>query len=110
MAASFPGVCEIQPGVRIDRLCDVCGHTGFVHTRHGCAICDAVGELRAAVVVPAFCNIFWGSHGCDLPVGHDGGHVCDCGSEAADTLVTFSINVGPREWIPADADLVERDT
>ena len=24
------------------------------------------------------CNTFWGSHGCDLPKGHDGQHVCDC--------------------------------
>jgi hypothetical protein len=26
------------------------------------------------------CDIFWGSHGCDLPEGHDGQHMCgdDC--------------------------------
>lgn len=22
------------------------------------------------------CNLFWGSHGCDLPEGHKGLHVC----------------------------------
>lgn len=22
------------------------------------------------------CNTFWGSHGCDLPPGHDGNHKC----------------------------------
>lgn len=22
------------------------------------------------------CRIFWGSHGCDLPLNHDGTHVC----------------------------------
>ena len=26
----------------------------------------------------ASCGVFWGSHGCDLPVGHDGQHVCSC--------------------------------
>ncbi len=23
------------------------------------------------------CDWFWGSHGCDLPLGHDGTHVCE---------------------------------
>jgi len=23
-----------------------------------------------------YCDTFWGSHGCDLPPGHDGPHVC----------------------------------
>ena len=23
------------------------------------------------------CRVYWGSHGCDLPRGHDGEHVCD---------------------------------
>lgn len=22
------------------------------------------------------CNLFWGSHGCDLPEGHEGDHTC----------------------------------
>lgn len=25
---------------------------------------------------PEKCNTFWGSHGCDLPVDHDGQHIC----------------------------------
>lgn len=25
-----------------------------------------------------FCRVYWGSHGCHLPRGHDGGHLCDC--------------------------------
>lgn len=24
------------------------------------------------------CRIYWGSHGCSLPRGHDGHHVCCC--------------------------------
>lgn len=23
------------------------------------------------------CDTFWGGHGCDLPDGHDGPHICD---------------------------------
>lgn len=23
------------------------------------------------------CETFWGTHGCDLPAGHDGWHECD---------------------------------
>ena len=23
-----------------------------------------------------YCNFFWGSHGCDLPPGHEGNHLC----------------------------------
>ncbi len=30
----------------------------------------------AAHVVP--CRVFWGSHGCERPAGHDGDHWCDC--------------------------------
>ena len=25
-----------------------------------------------------YCQIYWGSHGCDLERGHDGPHECDC--------------------------------
>lgn len=24
------------------------------------------------------CRTYWGSHGCDLPKGHEGHHECDC--------------------------------
>ncbi len=24
------------------------------------------------------CRVYWGSHGCHLPRGHDGPHLCDC--------------------------------
>lgn len=24
------------------------------------------------------CRVYWGSHGCDLPRGHDGPHICEC--------------------------------
>jgi hypothetical protein len=24
------------------------------------------------------CRVYWGSHGCDRPRGHDGPHACDC--------------------------------
>jgi hypothetical protein len=24
------------------------------------------------------CRVYWGSHGCKLPRGHEGPHVCDC--------------------------------
>lgn len=26
----------------------------------------------------AECRVYWGSHGCSLPRGHTGGHVCSC--------------------------------
>ena len=32
---------------------------------------------RPAADPAKFCNTFWGSHGCDLPKGHDGVHKCD---------------------------------
>lgn len=25
-----------------------------------------------------WCRVYWGSHGCDLPRGHRGHHLCDC--------------------------------
>lgn len=24
------------------------------------------------------CRVYWGSHGCNLPRGHEGGHECAC--------------------------------
>lgn len=27
---------------------------------------------------PDVCDVYWGSHGCDLPRGHDDWHWCDC--------------------------------
>lgn len=27
---------------------------------------------------PPKCRVYWGSHGCCLPRGHDGPHLCDC--------------------------------
>lgn len=24
------------------------------------------------------CRVYWGSHGCSRPAGHEGGHWCDC--------------------------------
>lgn len=29
------------------------------------------------------CRVYWGSHGCERPRGHDGDHWCDC-CECAD--------------------------
>jgi len=26
------------------------------------------------------CDVFWGSHGCELRYAHGGNHICDCGS------------------------------
>lgn len=26
----------------------------------------------------AFCRVYWGSHGCALPRGHVGDHICGC--------------------------------
>lgn len=34
--------------------------------------------LRAGLSYPAYCNVFFGTHGCDLSAGHppELGHVC----------------------------------
>lgn len=46
------------------------------------------------------CRVYWGSHGCCLPRGHDGPHLCECANgedgptdPRADT-VADAINVG----------------
>lgn len=28
-----------------------------------------------------WCRVYWGTHGCALPRGHDGEHRCDCYGE-----------------------------
>lgn len=53
------------------------------------------GEPRDPRYRPDNCNTFWGSHGCDLPYGHDG--PCICGSRDPDGLCTqYEPGVGVR--------------
>lgn len=33
-------------------------------------------ERGTAQPLPVLCNVYWGSHGCDLVYGHDGPHLC----------------------------------
>jgi hypothetical protein len=30
-----------------------------------------------------YCEVYWGSHGCDRPRGHDGLHICNCCGHAS---------------------------
>ena len=47
-------------------------------------VCE--GELRAALeALTTFCRVYWGSHGCDRPRGHDGPHQCDSCWDPEDT-------------------------
>lgn len=39
----------------------------------------------AHVWVYRHCRVYWGSHGCDLPRGHDGPHVCESCWDPDDT-------------------------
>lgn len=42
----------------------------------------ADGFTASAIVNPGRnwppCRVYWGSHGCSRPVGHEGAHWCDC--------------------------------
>ena len=39
----------------------------------------AKAERRAvAATREEWCRVYWGTHGCHLPRGHDGPHLCDC--------------------------------
>lgn len=42
------------------------------------------------------CRVYWGSHGCDLPRGHDGPHLCSCAFGEDGPM-------DPRADAPADA-------
>lgn len=35
-------------------------------------------RMRTEEERAADCKVYWGSHGCDLPKGHEGHHRCDC--------------------------------
>lgn len=37
-----------------------------------------MADQTAATVANVFCRVYWGSHGCALPSGHDGPHECAC--------------------------------
>lgn len=35
-------------------------------------------------MTPEKCRVYWGSHGCCLPCGHEGPHLCTCTYEDGD--------------------------
>lgn len=41
--------------------------------------------------MPEPCRVYWGTHGCNLPRGHEGPHICDCAYEPEEENV---VNVG----------------
>lgn len=40
------------------------------------------------------CRVYWGTHGCCLPRGHDGPHVCSCAFDKAEDEEDGLVNVG----------------
>lgn len=56
------------------------------------------------------CRVFWGSHGCELPRGHQGRHVCGdeagpcCGLNPDGTVAYW--DDATREW--SDTDMVNQ--
>ena len=46
---------------------------GLEFTPCDCALCD-----EARTVLRGNCRVYWGSHGCKLPRGHEGPCECDC--------------------------------
>lgn len=45
------------------------------------------------------CRVYWGTHGCELPRGHDGTCVCDCAFEPDEPGVE---NVGAAPYYGPD--------
>ncbi len=59
---------------------------------------------------PDPCEVFWGSHGCDLPRGHDGYCRCDCADdEDAVPLAEGGCNVGAYPYYGPETILYGRD-
>ena len=50
------------------------------------------------------CDVFWGSHGCDLKYGHDG--LCVCGDE--ETGLCMAAPADDPAWLFFGADAEER--
>lgn len=40
------------------------------------------------------CRAYWGSHGCCLPRGHEGPHICACALDHAEDESEGLVNVG----------------
>jgi hypothetical protein len=36
------------------------------------------GSTHVAAPAVFMCRVYWGSHGCCRPQGHEGPHICDC--------------------------------
>ena len=56
---------------------------GSTHTTpDGITMTVTAGSSMWAVANPEAhaegCHVYWGSHGCSRPKGHDGDHWCDC--------------------------------
>lgn len=39
---------------------------------------DSKNALNHAYGIEAICRVYWGSHGCCHPKGHNGPHECNC--------------------------------
>lgn len=52
------------------------------------------------------CRVYWGSHGCCLPRGHDGTCVCDCASGETPAGV---LNVGAAPYYGPDTGFYGED-
>lgn len=40
------------------------------------------------------CRVYWGSHGCGLPRGHDGDHLCPCALDENGILLPHMNDAG----------------
>lgn len=41
------------------------------------------------------CRVYWGSHGCKLPRGHEGQHICECFGEIELDLDVLNVGGPP---------------
>jgi hypothetical protein len=62
------------------------------------------------------CRVYWGTHGCRLPRGHDGPHLCECADDegASHVLARHGIdpqcvNVGAPPYYGPDTRLYGED-
>lgn len=61
------------------------------------------------------CRVYWGSHGCYLPRGHDGPHLCECafsgnaGNDPRGDNIEAALNVGAPPYYGAGTNFYGED-
>jgi hypothetical protein len=112
---------DVKMDVRFGVEAQTCFECGFSYVAHtpeeaiaGRAAFAAHQHITLEGPQPLSCRVYWGSHGCHLPRGHEGPHLCDCANKPDVDPVTReypdgTLNVGAPPYYGPDTRFYGED-